>query len=159
MAAPRHAPEGPCPPMCVEEKVVTHTYGCPPALSLNPAALRLHGAPSVTSTPSPCAQDWSLQIPAQIFPSAPSDAQVPQAHTACASPASRAGSLCPSCAGILPAVPTPSRVPGEGRGSSAGEDKLLKRLDMQAAEAFPGSQEFLEVGSWCQRTSLGELHG
>lgn len=56
-------------------------------------------------------------------------------------------------------MPTPSRVLGEGRGSSAREDKLLKWLDMQAAEAFPGSQEFLEVGFWCQRTSLGELHG
>lgn len=34
-----------------------------------------------------------------------------------------------------------------------------KAGDMRAAAAFPGSQEFLEVGSWCQRPSPGELRG
>lgn len=134
--------------------MITHTHGCPPALSPNPAVLRLHGAPSATSMHfgsfSTCSGLETLKSLPELFPSAPSDTQVPQAHPACASSASgasRAGSPCPCCAGALPAVPAPPRVLGNGRGSSAGEDKLLKRLDMQAAEAFPGSQEFLEVGS------------
>lgn len=145
---------------CVQRRRWSHTRT---GLSPNPAVQRLRGSPSVISLHlnsfSMCSGLEAFKSLTKLFHSAPSDAQVLQAHLACASSAGRAGSLCPSCAGALLSVPAPSRVLGEGRGSSAGEDKLLKWLDMQAAEAFPGSQAFLEVGSWCQRTSLGELHG